>query len=125
MRQPFFTPQVYPPKGPYSQAILTSGKQLWVAGQTPLDPKTGELVLGDFETQAVQVFENLKTIVENAGGNLSKVIKVQVYLKDNVHFQQLNEIYVRYFPEPLPARTTIQSDLRGILIEVDAVIALD
>jgi len=125
MREPFFSSRAPKPRGPYSHAIVTSGKQLWVSGQLPIDPQTGEIVSDEFEEQAIQTFENLKAIVEDAGGSLQKAIKVQVYLKDTRYFDAMNEIYRRYFQEPFPARTTIQTNLRISLIEVDAVIALE
>jgi 2-iminobutanoate/2-iminopropanoate deaminase len=125
MRQTFVSKHLLKPEKPYSHAVLTSGRQLWVSGQLPVDPTSGTIVGGQFEDQAVQAFENLKTIVEDAGGNLEHAIKVQVYLKYNSDFEAMNQIYRRYFQEPFPARTTIQSDLRISLIEVDAVIALD
>lgn len=125
MRQTFLTIQAPKPRGPYSHAVICSGRQLWVSGQLPIDPRTGELVGEDFETQALQTFENLKTVVEAAGGDLKNAVKIQVYLKDTADFEKMNEIYRRYIPEPFPARTTIQTNLRISLIEVDAVIALE
>jgi 2-iminobutanoate/2-iminopropanoate deaminase len=125
MREPFNTDRLPTPRNPYSQAIIASGRQLWISGQTPADPATGEQVGGDFERQALQVFENVKTLVEAAGGSLANAIKTQIYLTTMDHFAQMNAAYVRYFPEPRPARTTVAVDLRGFLIEVDVVVALD
>ena len=125
MRQPFGSTHLPESGKPYSHAVLTSGRQLWISGQLPVDPATGSVVAGQFEAQAVQAFENLKTIVEDAGGQLGQAIKVQVYLKHNSDFEAMNRVYRLYFQEPFPARTTIQSDLRLSLIEVDAVISLD
>ena len=125
MREAFLSRHLPAPQKPYSHAVICSGKQLWVSGQLPLDPLTGEIVSAQFESQAVQAFENLKTIVEDAGGKLDKTIKVQVYLKDNKDFEAMNRIYHRYFHKPFPARTTIQSNMRISLIEVDAVVALE
>lgn len=125
MREPFRSERAPQPKGPYSQAIIAGGRQLWISGQLPLDPATGALAGPDFATQAVQVFTNLQAIAEDAGGSLAQAIKVHIYLHNNDDFAELNTIYPRFFRHPLPARTTIQSNLRGILIEVDAVIALE
>ncbi len=125
MREPFATEKLPTPKNPYSQAIITSGRQLWISGQVPVDPASGEVIAGDFEQQALRVFENIKTLVEAAGGSLANAVKVQVYLRSLDHFAQMNAIYARYFPEPRPARTTVPVELRGFLIEVDVVVALD
>jgi 2-iminobutanoate/2-iminopropanoate deaminase len=125
MRQPFMSNHLLKTEKPYSHAVFTSGRQLWVSGQLPVDPASGLVVSGQFEAQAQQAFENLKTIVEDAGGKLENAVKVQVYLKHNSDFETMNRVYRLYFSEPFPARTTIQSDLRLSLIEVDAVIALE
>src|SRR5260370_2390862 len=98
------------PKGPYSQGIRTGGRLLFVAGQGPVDPATGEFLQGDLEEQAVRTFENVKNIVEAAGACMADVVKTNVYLRDMAHFEAMNAIYRRYFPEPFPARTTVQSD---------------
>ena len=125
MRQTFNSGRLFKSDKPYSQAVLTSGRQLWVSGQLPVDAASGSILSGRFEDQAVQAFENLKLIVEDAGAKMDQAVKVQVYLKHNSDFEAMNLVYRRYFQEPFPARTTIQSDLRLSLIEVDAVIALE
>ena len=125
MRQSFLTDQAARPGNPYSHGVITSGRQLWISGQVPVDPSTGRLVEGDFETLAVRVFENMRIIAEAAGGSLANAIKVNVFLRDNADFDRMNEIYKRYFAEPRPARTTVQSNLRNTPIEVDCVVALD
>lgn len=125
MREPFATDRLPTPKNPYSQAIITSGRQLWISGQVPVDPATGEVISGDFAAQAERVFTNIQTMVEAAGGSLANAVKVQVYLRSLDYFAELNAIYARYFPEPRPARTTVPVELRGFLIEVDVVVALD
>ncbi|MCD6290831.1 MAG: RidA family protein [Anaerolineae bacterium] len=111
------------PAGPYSQGVITGGRTLYVAGQGPVNPATGKAPDG-VEAQITQCLENVKAIVEAAGATMADVVKVHAYLKDMSHFPIYNEIYQRYFPEPYPARTTVQSDLSGILIEVDAIVAL-
>jgi reactive intermediate/imine deaminase len=108
------------PAGPYSQAIV-AGNTIYVAGQGPFDPKTGKMP-DSFEAQAVQVFENIKAIVEGGGATLADVVKVNVYLADLTNFAKMNEIYRRYFTEAYPARATVGSQLLlGMGIEVECV----
>ena len=111
--------------GTYSQAIR-HGDTLYVSGQIPLDPATGVVVAGDFETQCVRVFENLKAIATTAGTTLDHVVKVNVYLIDLADFPKLNEVMARYFKEPYPARATVAVAAlpRGVPVEVDVIIAL-
>ena len=113
------------PIGPYSQGIITSGKILFVAGQTPKDPKTGQMP-PDFKAQAERTLENLKAIIEAAGANMSDVVKVNAYLTDLGNFPVFNEIYARYFSQPWPARTTVGAALPGatVQVEIDAIVAL-
>jgi 2-iminobutanoate/2-iminopropanoate deaminase len=113
------------PKGPYSPAIVTSGRTLYVSGQGPVDPATGEFLNADFDAEARQTLRNVAAVVEAAGGTLAQAVKVNVYLSDMGNFARLNEIYTEFFPEPRPARTTVQSNLPGMSIEVDTVVALD
>ncbi len=114
------TDQAPKPAGPYSQAIA-AGNTIYVAGQGPFDPKTGKMP-GTFEDQAVQVFENIKAIVESAGASLADVVKVNVYLVDLANFARMNEIYKRYFSEDYPARATIGAQLLGgMTIEVECI----
>jgi reactive intermediate/imine deaminase len=111
--------------GTYSQAIR-HGDTLYVSGQIPLDPATGELVGGDFEAQCVRVFENLKAIAEAAGGSLDRAVKVNCFILDFGHFAVLNAVMARYFKEPYPARATVAVAAlpRGVPVEVDVTIAL-
>ena len=124
MRQQIKTEQAAAPRGAYSQGILCEGKQLYVAGQIPVDPNTGEIVASGFEEQAARTLENLKAIVEAAGATLNDVVKVNVYLSDTSYFPKLNEIYGRYFNPPYPARTTVTASLPGFLIEIDCIAVL-
>jgi len=94
------------PVGPYSQGVR-AGCFLFVAGQVPLDPATGRLV-EDFEEAAKRALENLKAIVEAAGGSLSDVVKVTVYLKDMSRFQDFNRVYSEYFRDSKPARVVVE-----------------
>ena len=111
--------------GPYSQAIR-AGNTVYLSGQIPLDPVTGELVAGDIEAQAVRVFENLKAVAQAAGGSLRQAVKITIYLTDLGHFATVNTIMARYFEQPYPARATlgVAALPRGSAIEADAVLVL-
>jgi reactive intermediate/imine deaminase len=116
------TPSAPKPGGAYSQAIA-AGKLVFLAGQGPFTP-SGELA-DEFAGQARQAFTNLAAIAEAAGGSLADAVRVGVYLTDLSNFATMNEVYQSFFPEPLPARTTIQCGLLGFDIEVDAILSLD
>lgn len=108
------------PVGPYSQAIV-AGTTIYVAGQGPFDPKTGKMA-ATFDEQVVQVFENIKAIVEGAGATLADVVKVNVYLADLANFAKMNDVYKRYFVEDYPARATVGTQLLlGMGIEVECI----
>ena len=124
MRQPIQTEKAPKPKGPYTQAILSSGRYLFISGQGPVDPQTGDFVGESFEAQATRTFDNLKAVAEAAGASLEDFVKVNAYLNDMGNFARYNEIYRRYFSEPYPARTTVHSALVGVMIEVDGVAVL-
>jgi len=96
---------------------------LYLSGQRPVDSHTGVIIGDEFEAQAHQVFGNIKELLDECDSSLDLVAKVNVYLSDIAHFAQMNDIYLRYFSEPYPARTTIACNLRGVLIEVDVVAA--
>lgn len=108
--------------GPYSQAIKING-MLFVSGQIPLNPKTGEIVEGGIEAQTVQVLENLKAILTAAGHSLEDVAKTTVYLTNIQDFATVNGIYAKYFQQECPARVCIEvSNLpKGALIEIDVI----
>ena len=93
--------------GPYSQATQY-GNLLFVSGQIPIDPKTGDLVEGDIEVQAKQVLENLQAIIKAAGMTLQNVVKCSCFLKDMEDFVKFNAVYNSYFAESLPARETVE-----------------
>ncbi len=93
--------------GPYSQAIQ-AGDFLFLSGQIPLDPKTGELVKGDIRNQTRQVLENIRGVLESQGSGMKDVVKVTIFLKDIGNFNQVNEIYATYFPSSPPARSTVE-----------------
>ena len=108
--------------GPYSQAVR-SGNLLFLSGQIPLDPATGDLVQGDFPSQARRVFENLKAVLAAAGATFAHVTRATVYLTDLGNFQTLNGIYAEYFGEHKPARSTVgvASLPKGATVEIDLI----
>ena len=123
-RRRILTDKAPRPAGPYSQAIV-SGGTIYVVGQGPSDPKTGKIDAVTFEDQAIQVFENVKAILEAAGSSMPKVLRVNIYLADLEDFTKMNEVYRRYFTGDFPARTTIGAQLlQKMLIEVDCIAAI-
>ena len=93
--------------GPYSQAIR-AGDFLFLSGQIPLDPETGELVQGDIRQQTKQVLENIKGVLESQGLGMEDVVKATIFLKDIGNFSQVNEVYATYFSSSPPARSTVE-----------------
>jgi reactive intermediate/imine deaminase len=112
--------------GTYSQAVRV-GDTVYVSGQIPLDPATGQLVSGDIEAEIRRVFENLKAIVQAAGGTFASVAKVTVFLTDLAHFAKVNEVMATYFERPYPARAAVGvAQLpRGARVEIECILALD
>ena len=108
--------------GPYSQGVVVNGV-LYVSGQIPLVPATGQLVDGDTRAQALRVMENLKGIIEAAGYALADVVRCTVFLADINDFATVNEVYGSYFAASPPARTTVQAGAlpRGARVEIDAI----
>ena len=108
--------------GPDAHAIRAGGF-LFVSGQIPLDPETGQLVAGDVAAQADLVLRNLVAILGAAGSSAAAVVRTTIYLTDLAHFATVNEVYGRYFSPPYPARVTIQAAglPRGAQVEIDAV----
>jgi reactive intermediate/imine deaminase len=111
--------------GAYSQAVKVGGT-VYVSGQIPLDPSTGEMVQGPIEQHIRRVFDNLKAIVKEAGGDFSHVAKLNVFLTDLTHFPTLNKVMAEYFREPYPARAAIQVAAlpKGAVVEMDCVVEL-
>jgi reactive intermediate/imine deaminase len=111
--------------GTYSQAVK-AGQTVYLSGQIPLDPVTMTLVDGEIDQQIRRVFENLKAVTEAANGNLSDIVKLNVFLTDLGHFSRVNEIMAEYFSEPYPARAAIGVAAlpRGANVEMDAVLIL-
>ncbi len=108
------------PIGAYSQGIR-AGDFIFISGQGPLDPATGKIVGETIEEQTTRVLENIKAILEAGGATLSDVVKVSAHLSDLAMFERYNKVYASYFPNPKPARTTVGSQLLGILVEIDAI----
>ncbi len=114
--------------GPYSQAIEARGaRTLYLSGQIPLDPATGELVTGPIEEQTARVLENLGVVLTAAGAGFEHVVKTTVYLTDLADFPKMNEIFGRAFTQGPPARATVQVAAlpRGARVEIEAVAVLD
>jgi 2-iminobutanoate/2-iminopropanoate deaminase len=122
MRQPVNPAGFAKPTAPYSPAIIEGGL-VFVSGQGPLDPATGEYVKGDIRSETRQVFENIMAILQAAGSSLENIVKVNVYLRDINDFAAMNEVYASYFKPPFPARTTIQAGAlpRGFAVEIECV----
>ena len=95
------------PIGPYSQAVAANGF-LFVSGQIPSNPATGEIVSGEIKAEAKQVMENIKAILTEAGLSFSNVVKTSIFLTDMGNFAQVNEVYGTYFTDQFPARETVQ-----------------
>jgi len=124
-RTSVFTDQAPKAIGPYSQAVR-AGNTVYLSGQIPLDPKTGELVKGDIQAEARRAFDNLKAVAAAAGDGLHQVVRVTIYLTDLGDFAKVNEVMAGYFQEPYPARATlgVAALPRGARIEIDAVMVL-
>lgn len=111
--------------GTYSQAIR-SGDLLFMSGQIPLVPATMEIVDGDFEARARQVFDNLRAVADAAGGNLDQIVKLTIYLTDLNNFATVNSVMEEYFTQPYPARAAlgVASLPKGVDVEAEAILAL-
>jgi 2-iminobutanoate/2-iminopropanoate deaminase len=116
------TPHAPAAIGPYSQAVR-AGDLLFLSGQIPLDPATGELVKGDIATQTEQVMKNLKAVLGAAQASFENVARTTIYLTDLSHFQVVNEVYGRHFGATRPARATVQVTAlpKGAQVEIDAI----
>lgn len=112
------------PIGPYSQAVAAGGL-LFLSGQTPIDPETGEVVEGEIEVQTERAILNLLAVLKEARVSPDNVVKTTVYLMDMLDFPRMNEVYSRYFKADPPARTTIQAAglPRNVRVEIDLIAA--
>lgn len=108
--------------GPYSQAIDT-GSLVFLSGQIPLDPATGQMVAGGIAEQTERVIKNLEAVLKASGLTLNHVVRTTVFLADLGEFAAMNEVYARHFPKDPPARSTIQAAAlpKGARIEIDAI----
>jgi 2-iminobutanoate/2-iminopropanoate deaminase len=108
--------------GPYSQAVRV-GQFVFLSGQIPLDPASGNIIEGDITVQTRRVMENLGGVLRAAGASYSDVVKTTIFLADLDHFSKMNEIYGAYFTSEPPARATVQVGAlpRGVLIEIDMI----
>lgn len=113
------------PKGPYSQAVIHNGL-LYLSGQIPIDPSSGSLVRASIEEETEIVINNIKIIVEEAGGSLENILKTTCYLADMEEFARFNSVYEKHFVKDPPARTTFQAGKLplDVQIEMDAIVAL-
>lgn len=111
--------------GPYSQGVRT-GEALYLSGQIPLDPSTGEIVTGDIAAQTRRVFDNIKAVLEAAGASFGDVVRVGIYLTDLGNFAAVNDVMKQYFAEPYPARSTIGVAAlpRGAAVEIDVIASI-
>jgi reactive intermediate/imine deaminase len=111
--------------GTYSQAIRHNDT-VYISGQIPLDPTSGELVSDSIDAQITQVFENLRAVAEAAGSDLAKALKVTVFLTDLGHFAKVNEVMAQYFSTPYPARAAVEvAGLpKGAQVEADAILSM-
>jgi 2-iminobutanoate/2-iminopropanoate deaminase len=107
MKKVIYTDKAPKPIGPYSQAVCIDG-WLFISGQIPLDSSTGNIITSSFEKQVERVLENLKAIVEYAGGSLSSIVKTTIFLRDISMLPVFNEVYSKYFKEEPPARSIVE-----------------
>ena len=124
MKQAIHAPDAPAAIGTYSQAMRT-GNTVWLSGQLPMDPASGQLLAGDFREQVRQVFRKLAAVAAAAGSSLEQAVKVNVYLVDLANFTIVNEVMAEFFTTPYPARAAIgvASLPRGAAVEADAVLA--
>lgn len=104
--------------GPYSQGIRT-GETVFVSGQGPIDPDTGDIIDGDVRAQTARTLENVEAVLRAAGGSLADVCKTTVFLRDMTHYAAVNETYAEYFAEPYPARSAVEVSELPVDIDVE------
>lgn len=125
MREAISTPEAPAAIGPYSQAVR-AGNLLFLSGQIPIDPKTGNLVDGGIEPQTRQVFRNISAILTAAGASFDNVMTASVFLADMNDFGKVNAVYAEYFSSPAPARATVQVARlpKDCLVEIQVIASL-
>ncbi|HSG04717.1 MAG TPA: RidA family protein [Marinobacterium sp.] len=111
--------------GPYSQAVK-AGNIIYLSGQIPLNPITMELNNDSVESQAVQVFENLKAVIDAAGAKMTDIVKLNIYLSDMQHFATVNEVMARFCQEPYPARAAlaVKELPKQVDVEIEGVVII-
>ncbi len=119
-KQQILTDKAPRPGGAYSQALRV-GDFIYVAGQGGKNPETGQMTGDTIEDETRQTLENVKAILEAAGASMADVVKSTVHLADLNNFTRFNAVYSEYFPDPKPVRTTVGSQLLGMMIEIDVV----
>jgi 2-iminobutanoate/2-iminopropanoate deaminase len=123
MIERIYPPGIAAPRGPYSPGVR-AGDFIYVSGQVPVDPATNQAVRGDVKTETRQVLNNIRRILEGCGSSMADVVRCGVYLTDIEDFNAMNEVYIEFFGEIKPARTTISVPalpLAGAKVEIDAV----
>jgi 2-iminobutanoate/2-iminopropanoate deaminase len=120
------TPKAPAAIGPYSQGVSISGQFgefLFISGQIPLDPASGQIVSDDIAAQTQRVLDNLKAVVEQGGGTMLSIVKTTIYIIDMNDFAKVNEVYKQYFLTEPPARATVQVSRlpKDVKVEIDAI----
>lgn len=126
MKQIINTPKAPAAIGTYSQAVK-AGALVFLSGQIPLDPSTMEIAKGDFKARVRRVFENIKAVVEEAGGSLPQIVKLTIYLTTMDNFSLVNEVMKEYFSDPYPARAVVAVAAlpKNVDIEIDSIMILN
>jgi reactive intermediate/imine deaminase len=123
------TNQAPAPVGPYNQAVAACGQMIFVAGQIPLNPQTGEIVgTGDITQQTQQVMANIEAILKEAGANWQDVVKTSVFLSDLTNFVSMNQVYAQYFEEATaPARACVEVSRlpKDVLVEIECIAVIN
>jgi 2-iminobutanoate/2-iminopropanoate deaminase len=118
--QPVVLQDVPPPVGAYSSGV-SAGPFVFISGQVPRDPRTGELIGNDVETQTRQVLRNVQNVLAAAGASLSDLVAVTVYLQDIGDWGRFNDVYKEVMPKPYPTRTALGANLHGFLVEISGI----
>ena len=126
VRSVIISPTAAPAIGPYSPALRV-GNLLFLSGQIPLDPTTGQLVDGDISVQTRRVLQNIDELLKAGGATVAQVVKTTIFLADMNDFALVNEVYASYFSQPYPARATVQVARlpKDVRVEIDAIAVID